>query len=187
MQRTRKRREFRDATCADGLDGAERSPGRSRSSAWPARASGRPGRPPWRRRAARGRRASSGRGRAARRGVVSRRSCHASQRNARAEHERRDDVDQPELPTRTAAASRATSTTRVEDDLPRRLALAAHDRQHRHARRLVVAPDQQRERPEVRRRPDEDDQEERRAPAASGSRSPRPSRRAAAPRRRRRR
>ena len=48
----------------------------------------------------------------------------------------------------------------VEDDLPRGLALSAHDRQHRHLRGRVLFPDQQGERPEVRRRPEEDDQEE---------------------------
>ena len=49
---------------------------------------------------------------------------------------------------------------RVEDDLTRGLAVAAHDREHRHAGRRVRVLDHQRERPEVRRRPQEHDEEE---------------------------
>ena len=49
---------------------------------------------------------------------------------------------------------------RVEQDLPRRLAIAACPGQHRHVRRCVVLLEHQRQGPEMRRRPEEHDQEQ---------------------------
>ena len=49
---------------------------------------------------------------------------------------------------------------RVEDDLPRRLAVAAHDREHRHACSGVRVLDHHGQRPEVRGRPEEHDEEQ---------------------------
>ena len=66
----------------------------------------------------------------------------------------------PTVSQKNGSSVIGTSASGVQKDLPRRRALTPHDRQHRDPRRLVVAPDQERERPEVRRRPEEDDQEE---------------------------
>ena len=119
---------------------------------------GAPGLPPPPRRAGRGREASSGRGRprfgaSARAGAAT----PARGRRRRAAPRRRSRPGRASSPT---ASVNADEHERVQDDLPRRLGVAADDRQHRHLGRRVVLLDQQRERPEVRRRPEEDDQEE---------------------------
>src|SRR5439155_25934768 len=76
------------------------------------------------------------------------------------EPDRRSEVQRPELVEYRGKERDADEKKRVADDRPRRLVVALDDREHRDARRLVVTPDEDRQRPEVRRRPDEDDEKE---------------------------
>ena len=80
----------------------------------------------------------------------------------------------PSRPPGRRSRLTAISDDRVEHDLARRLGLATHDRQHRHAGGRVVAAVAEGQRPEVRRRPVEDDREqhERRQSDLAGHRGP---------------
>ena len=80
------------------------------------------------------------------------------QDEVRAEQRRGDRVQRPEPDPH--GDGEGDEHDRVEQDLARRLILAAGPRQHRHVCGPVVLLDHQCERPEVRRRPEEDDQEQ---------------------------
>src|SRR5436190_801251 len=66
-----------------------------------------------------------------------------------AEDERGDEVDRPQPAGAEGQLGDRPEQDAVEQDLPARLGLAAHDGQHGHADALVLALHEQRERPEV--------------------------------------